>query len=203
MNDASDKLDKSDKRRALLDATCRVIARRGVRGLRVEQVAEEAGTSTALIYYHFKNRRGLLAGAMAHVNERADRYTDPLAGGDGDGDGWDRPAADLLREVVLREVQDTPEVRANSAVWGEMCAAAVFDESLRPLVAESTRRWNADLAEIIRDGRRDGSIPAGTDPETTAERLTALVEGVGARWLAGVMTTEAAHAVLRDAVDAL
>ncbi|MZE52785.1 TetR family transcriptional regulator, partial [Streptomyces sp. SID5770] len=40
----------------ILEAAARVIARRGVRGLRVEELAAEAGVSTALIYYHFKDR---------------------------------------------------------------------------------------------------------------------------------------------------
>ncbi|CAM3704419.1 TetR family transcriptional regulator C-terminal domain-containing protein [Nocardiopsis gilva] len=142
---------------------------------------------------------------MAYVDERATRYTTPSAEGTGDesGSGRDGSAADLLREIVLREVQDTPEVRGNSAVWGEMRAAAVFDASLRPLVAEATGRWNAALAAIIRDGQSDGSVPSGVDPARAAARLTTMIEGVSSRWLAGVMTTDEAHALLRDAVDAL
>ncbi|MYV72610.1 TetR family transcriptional regulator, partial [Streptomyces sp. SID1046] len=46
----------SDRRRAILEGAARVIARRGVRGLRVSDLAAEAGVSTALIYYHFKDR---------------------------------------------------------------------------------------------------------------------------------------------------
>ena len=48
-----------------------MIARRGVRGLRVEQVAAEAGVAVSLIYYYFDNRNGLVRATLEHANERA------------------------------------------------------------------------------------------------------------------------------------
>ncbi|WP_425558559.1 helix-turn-helix domain-containing protein, partial [Kitasatospora albolonga] len=42
----------SDRRTEILRAATRVISRRGVRGLRVAELATEAGVSAALIYYH-------------------------------------------------------------------------------------------------------------------------------------------------------
>lgn len=65
----------SDRRTAILEAAATVIARRGVRGLRVEELAVEAGVSKALIYYHFEDRTGLLRRTLAFVNNRAERYT--------------------------------------------------------------------------------------------------------------------------------
>jgi len=43
----------TDRRTAILEGAARVIARRGVRGLRMEELAAEAGVSTALCDYHF------------------------------------------------------------------------------------------------------------------------------------------------------
>lgn len=43
----------SDRQTLILEAPIRVTAQSGVRGLRVEKLAAEAGISTALIYYHF------------------------------------------------------------------------------------------------------------------------------------------------------
>ena len=40
-----------ERREAILTAAARVIARSGVRGLRVEEVASEAGVSPPLLYY--------------------------------------------------------------------------------------------------------------------------------------------------------
>jgi AcrR family transcriptional regulator len=60
-----------DSREAILAAVARVIARRGVRGLRVEDVATEAEVSAPLLYYHFGNRAGLVKAALEHAGERA------------------------------------------------------------------------------------------------------------------------------------
>ncbi|MFD7962361.1 TetR/AcrR family transcriptional regulator [Streptomyces zaomyceticus] len=70
-----------DRRRTILEAAARVIARRGVRGLRVEELAAEAGVSKALVYYHFEDRAGLLRSTLEFIGDRAERYThrDPPA----------------------------------------------------------------------------------------------------------------------------
>jgi len=49
-----------DRRRLILDSAIGVIARTGVRGLRVEAVAAEAGVAVSLIYYYFGSRKGLV-----------------------------------------------------------------------------------------------------------------------------------------------
>jgi AcrR family transcriptional regulator len=169
----------SERQRAILDAAVRVIARTGVRGLRVEQLAAEAGISTALIYYHFGDRAGLLRRTLEHVSDRAADYT--------------QPAADV-ETMLLQEMQDTEAVRTNSTAWGELRASAVFNDELRDTLAESTRVWTAEVADAISQVRPDA--PA-TD---AAERLTALVEGLSERWLSGSITLDRARELLRGAV---
>lgn len=90
-----------DRPTQILEAAARLIARSGVRGLRVEQVSAEAGVSTALIYYHFKDRAGLLRRTLEFINRRAIRYTDAAL------DSSDAPLAQLT-EMLLLEFQETP-----------------------------------------------------------------------------------------------
>ncbi|QNS08405.1 TetR/AcrR family transcriptional regulator [Streptomyces xanthii] len=115
-----------DRRRAILEGAARVIARRGVRGLRMDELATEAKVSTALIYYHFKDRAGTLRHTLEFISERAERYTsvegDALAPQD---------AQQKLEQTLLLEFQDAPEVRENSTVWGELRASAIFEPELR------------------------------------------------------------------------
>ncbi|PJM98989.1 TetR family transcriptional regulator [Streptomyces sp. CB01201] len=184
----------STRRAKLLEATCRVIALRGVRGLRVEDVAAEAGVSKTLIYYHFRDRAGLVTSALEYVNDRAEGYAD-IAEDD------DSLARDLLLRLLAAEFQDDPAVRENSAVWAEVRAAATFDEALRPVLTALTERWLVDLAELIADGQDDGTIPASVDSRAAAIRLTALVEGLSGRWLAGLVTTSEARAHVEAALD--
>ncbi|SKW13398.1 Putative transcriptional regulator, TetR family [Mycobacteroides abscessus subsp. massiliense] len=56
---------------AILQASAAAIAENGVRGLRVSDVAQVAGVSSGLLYYHFKDRDGLLAAALTYINDQA------------------------------------------------------------------------------------------------------------------------------------
>ncbi|MFE0020992.1 TetR/AcrR family transcriptional regulator, partial [Amycolatopsis sp. NPDC059021] len=119
----------SERQKAILDAAVRVIAHTGVRGLRVEKLAAEADISTALIYYHFGNRAGLLRRALEHINDRAAAYTQHPATEATD-------PRDELEQLLLLEIQDTEAVRTNSTAWGELRASAVFTDDLREPLAE-------------------------------------------------------------------
>jgi AcrR family transcriptional regulator len=203
----------ADRRVIILEAATRMIAQAGVRGLRVERIAEAAGVSTALIYYHFTDRAGLLRETLAFIADRADRYTMP------DPDSLD--ARTVLEQVLLRELQDTEDVRENSTAWGELRSTAIFEDYLRDPLRESTRQWIADITELTAKALAEQSPspvpdtspvpdastadPAVTtastaDPAAIAERLTALVEGLSERWLSGSIPLTRAQHMLRDSI---
>ncbi|MEU9075208.1 TetR/AcrR family transcriptional regulator [Kitasatospora sp. NPDC048538] len=184
----------SDRRTGILKAATRVIARRGVRGLRMGELATEAGVSTSLIYYHFTDRAGILRETLEFISDRADHYTaepDPSEQGS-------TPRADLER-VLLLELQDTAEVRENSTAWGELRATAVFETELRDDLARTTHTWVHDIAELLARANPTGTAPAHA---AAAERLTALIEGLSVRWLSGSLPLDHARLLLRDAIDA-
>ncbi|MEV7603641.1 TetR/AcrR family transcriptional regulator [Kitasatospora sp. NPDC089797] len=184
----------SDRRTGILQAATRVIARRGVRGLRMGELAAEAGVSTALIYYHFHDRAGVLRQTLEYISDRADHYT----ADDQPPDGRVRdPRADL-EQVLLLELQDTTEVRENSTAWGELRATAVFEPDLRQDLARSTHTWVHDVAELLAHADPAGTAPAHA---AAAERLTALVEGLSVRWLSGSLPVDQARRLLRGAIE--
>ncbi|MFI0924320.1 TetR/AcrR family transcriptional regulator [Streptomyces sp. NPDC021012] len=192
----------TDRRRAILEGAARVIARRGVRGLRMEELATEAGVSTALIYYHFKDRAGVLRHTLEFISDRADRYTSD-ASGPGHPDGHDGPdgprdALQELEQSLLLEFQDLPEVRENSTAWGELRASAIFEPELREDLARATLTWIYDVADLL--GRIRPSTPA---PALTAaaERLTGLLEGLSTRWLSGALPLDHARELVKEAVS--
>ncbi|MEU7603247.1 TetR family transcriptional regulator [Streptomyces sp. NPDC040724] len=185
----------ADRQALILEAAVRVIARNGVRGLRVEELAAEAGVSTALIYYHFKDRAGLVQRTLAFISDRATGYTDEALKDTED-------ARAVLLQLLLSELQDTPRVRENSTAWGELRASAIFDTDLRATLAESTRSWSQDTADAISDAQAAGLADLHVTPLDAAERLTALVEGLSERWLSGSLSLERARELLTGAVDA-
>ncbi|MER8048148.1 TetR/AcrR family transcriptional regulator [Streptomyces sp. NPDC094032] len=181
-----------DRRTAILEGAARVIARRGVRGLRVEELAAEAGVSTALIYYHFKDRAGILRHTLEFISDRADRYT----ADEECPDGPFAPHQELERSLLL-EFQDLAEVRENSTAWGELRASAVFEPELRPDLARAGLTWVHEIAALLAQACPTAPAPTLT---ASAERLTALLEGLSTRWLTHTLTAPHARALMREAV---
>jgi AcrR family transcriptional regulator len=183
----------TSRRTALLDAAVLAIARRGVRGLRVEEVAADAGVSVALLYYHFGNRSGLLETALQYVSDRAERYVAAAVRGGTN-------ALERLEARLLGELQDVAEVKDNSTAWGELRWAAVFEPDLQPAVAELTLNWVNEIAEEVAAVARELNLSLPTDAHAAAERLIALVEGLSGRWLTGAMPLPHARELLAEGI---
>jgi AcrR family transcriptional regulator len=182
----------SDRRTALLAAAVEEIALKGTRGMRVEEVAKRAQVSPALIYHHFGDRATLLQSALVYVGERA-TYTEQ-----GEGTAREKLLANLLDEI-----QDDPAVRTNSTAWGELRDSAIFNEALRPAIWDLTNRWAEDVAKLIKDGSADGSMNASLNSHQLGVQMTAAVEAISTRWLAGFFSTAVARAHLEAMVEAL
>lgn len=61
----STRLDRDDRRDALLDAAAEIVASTGADAVSMEAVAERAGVSRPLVYKHFANRNELLEALYA------------------------------------------------------------------------------------------------------------------------------------------
>ena len=183
-------------RQAIVAATVAAVAERGVRGMRVEDVAARAGVSTALLYYHYGDRLTLIRAALDEANAQAPSGV--LRGRHGGA-----TAFEAVRDALLREFGEEPAIRANSIVWNEVSASAVFEPELRDDLRRVIAEWNGWVAEAIAAGIEEGSIRAGIDPGETAALLTSVVEGLSLRWLAGSLEQERARALCRDAIDAI
>lgn len=195
-----------DARERILGACERAIARAGIRGFRMQDVARDAGVSIGLLAYHFGDRDGLLQAALDHVTEQAaDRASrSPNA----------TTAVARLAALLCSEFGDDPEIRAGSTAWNELRALAVFEPAQATAVARSTAAWQARVRELVgevarehgRAGRAPVNADTGRDVSTEANgdadalNLTALVEGLSGRWLTGQLTAAEAQAAVRSAL---
>ena len=128
---------------------------------------------------------------LEHANERAATRTT---------DGGSVSGRERAERSLLAELDDGDHVRDTSVVWGEVLASAVFEPDLRDQLREASAAWIGARGERDRRGRRGGSIPGDVDAQACAERLTALVDGLSARWLAGLVTRERARELLAAAI---
>lgn len=180
-----------DRSTDIVAATCRVIARLGMHDFRVEDVAIEASVSPALVYYYFNTRDRLIRRAFEFADARSSVNVAP-EGASG---------AEQVRLALLNEVSGTPEARENWVIWGEAAAAAVFDEGLRKSLTLWAERWVGGIADLIRQGQKDGSIDKGVGADDVAEFLTSVVDSMGWRWLIGGITLDRAHEVIARSIE--
>ncbi len=184
----------SDKLTQILTAATTCIARNGVRGMRVNDVAAEAGVSPGLLYYHFTDRAGLLAATLDYINKQVSKNDVPSSLHDAE----DRDR--YLRHLLLDEIKDDADVRRNSVAWNELRACSIFEPELAEPLSRTTADWNHEITQAILAVAEGASEK---EAATTAELLTCLVEGISGRWLNGFITTEHAHSLLATAIDAL
>jgi AcrR family transcriptional regulator len=182
-----------ERRQAIVEAAARSIARHGIAGLRVQQVAAEAGVSVALLYYHYGDRNGLVKAAFEYASEQAPSTALRVAADS-------RSGYQALETALLAELDDDPVVRDAAIVWGEVSARAAVDPDFRPIVATITRAWAVTVAGVIERGMGDGSIRDVGDPGALAQRVITLVDGLCVRWLAGALTLDEARELLRSAL---
>jgi AcrR family transcriptional regulator len=185
----------TDAREAIVASVARLIARKGVRGLRVEEVAADADVSPALLYYHYGSRSGLIRAALERASQKV--AEEPIALDDGEGNGYHRVERSLLSEFAEDET-----VRDNAAVWSEVNASAVFDDSLRGDLEAANEAWRGALEECILVGIADGSIRSDIEPSAVAEVLASLVDGLCGRWLAGSLAPAEARRLVRITLSA-
>jgi AcrR family transcriptional regulator len=169
-----------EREEAILVAACRVIAQSGAAGLRMSEVAREAGVSSALLHYYFATRRELLARAFAFADTRVDAHVLALVGVEGSG-------RDRLEALLGAYLSPDPVVTEDWVVWSELWRSARFDATLRELLHKADLEWVGQVAALLREGVSDGSIDASIEIDDSAIRLISLVDGLGTRVLAGVL----------------
>lgn len=157
------------KRREVLEATLRLLAREGPRAITHRAVAEEAGTSLRATTYYFASRDELLEEALRHYAELAIERFDAIASAF--ATPTDDPlglASRLLSATILSDLDD-PQ--------GGLVAEfeLVLEIARRPALEATYRVWQARLEEMLaRYARVLGSNHAELDARLVLATLRGL-----------------------------
>ncbi|MCX4473645.1 TetR family transcriptional regulator [Micromonospora sp. NBC_01655] len=153
---------------ALLRTACDVITERGLANTRTADVAQAAGVSQALVFYHFATKERLLAQAFEYAVEQDLARLDAVI----------RSSASPL--VKLRRMLKLYAPTGRSTSWSMWIDG--WSESLRaPELEKVSRRldlrWREDLTAVISDGVREGTFECA-DPAGAAWRINAVMDGL-------------------------
>lgn len=159
--------DPDERRRRILAAAIAVLRDRGFTGTRVADIATTAGTSPALVLYHFSSLADVLVAALESVEE--DYYLEL-----GDGNGLD--PRDRLVQMALTSAEGGPAF-GDWRLWIEVWVRSLHDDRIDALRRASDRRWRAAITAVVEDGLADGIFSAG-DAGRTALRIACLMDGL-------------------------
>ena len=160
------------RRRQILKAAVQVIAEKGLCDTGIKDVADQAGTSPALVIYYFGKKDVLLAEALSFADEQFYAQT-------ADAVAELTSARDRLVELVrcscsVGEAEDDFD---EWVLWLDLWARAPRDPDVARDRAAMDRRWRATIGEIVRAGQATGEF-AALDADAFALRLGALIDGL-------------------------
>jgi AcrR family transcriptional regulator len=184
----------ADRVADILQATCRVVVREGAHGLRMASVAREAGVSKALLHYYFTTRQELLGAAFAYSSERWDEaVAGQLARA--------TTGAERVERYLLASVDPSGPFGDHRALWNEVWSSLRIDEDLRPAVERTYRAWLERLAELIDEGREDGSVPQSVDARAAGWRLAAVADGLDSMLYLGLVDRRHARLLVGQSLE--
>ncbi|KQW14086.1 TetR family transcriptional regulator [Streptomyces sp. Root369] len=162
------RLTVAERREELLRAAIEQIEARGVAAVRIADVASALGVSNALVLYHFATKEKLVAAAFTYAAEDDLAHLRKLLG---------RRTSALRRlRAAVRWYAPTGQAKG-WRLWIEGWAVALREPALQEVTRDLDRRWKAALAEVIAEGVAAGEFRC-PDPQATALRLTALLDGL-------------------------
>jgi AcrR family transcriptional regulator len=161
---------KADVRREeILRATCREVIARGFASTRVGDVAAALGVSSGLVFYHFARKENLLGEAFRYA---AEEHLDGLAAtARGGGSALER--LDRILRLYFPAGSSAAWV-----LWIDAWSQALRDPELADISRQLDLRWKQTMAAVIAEGVAAGEFTC-PDPDATAWRLTALLDGLG------------------------
>lgn len=140
---------KEQRRKRLIDAAWRCVARGGYRNLSVDDVCVEAGLSKGAFYTYFDQKQDLL---LALLEDDAAGLTDLVAGA-AEGSAGVEQIRRFVAGVVDRGA-DSAAVQLRADLWAEIAS----DESLRVRFLETMQHRRARLAELIAEATEAGEF---------------------------------------------
>ncbi len=162
-----------DERRAAIVAAARaVMARRGIAGTTVRDVAAELGTSSGLIHHYYASMDDLLAEAFEQA-ARAD-LVEVLEGLSQGRDAVEKLA--MFFDTYDRGMRDSSG-DFGMQIWLDAWAEAARRPALRRTSRRLNEEWQRALAGVLSAGVAEGHMQCD-DPDASAWRVLSLLDGL-------------------------
>lgn len=167
--------DPEERRRRILVAAIDVVKDRGFAGTRVSDIAAVAGTSPALVLYHYSSLADVLVAALTWSDEawyaELEQSLDAL------------DPVDALVRLAAATAENGAEF-GDWALWLEVWVRARHDARVEEVRAALDARWRALLRDLVTSGVTRGEFEA-PDADQAAFRLASSMDGLAVQAVLG------------------
>ena len=148
------------RKRQIVQVALETIGQYGVQGATIARIAKGAGITTAALYTHFENRQAILLAALDAVYDKIFKTH---------RSSTTENAVQRLREICEyhAELIATQGTAGHAHLFLEFVAAASEDD-LREALREKQLAAVKDMALIVDEGKRQGTIAEDIDSEDVA-----------------------------------
>ncbi len=180
------------RREQLVHAACQVMARRGVRGLRIKDVAAESGVSPGLVSYYFPDLAQLIFEVHQHAVERfywaRRRRVEELAS----------PIA-ALRRLAYDGIPQSPDDVVPRAL-NALHVYASHNDAHAVLMTQLFDREVSLYAEVLQRGADAGAFQLTQPPRSIGIQAVAIEDAMGLHVVArnAMLDRDSAAAALID-----
>lgn len=161
-----------ESRERIVVAARRLVAKQGVHASTMRAIAAEAGVTTGAVTHYFTDKADLMLAVITHNNELIARTIGKAASG---RRGLDALAAAMEALLPLDE-EMLRSWTVLTAFWGQGPARQFVSAEGSSLGYLGLRSY---VVSLLSDAVGDGDVPSDTDVEHEAERIIALMGGIG------------------------
>jgi AcrR family transcriptional regulator len=162
-------VDHDERRLELVDATWRIIARHGLEGATMREIAMEAGFANGALKPYFPTKDTLLEFAFSHVFNRTNQRIAEVTQG--------QSGLSALRAFCL-EVLPLDEERVNEArIVIPFWQKAVNDPQKALIHQQSMAEWLAVIRRCLVEARDAGDVCTGVGDDALAGQLLNMLLG--------------------------
>lgn len=156
-----------------LDKAIPVLCERGFHGASINDLADGMQLTVGSIYKAFKDKRGVFLAALDRQSSLRNAQLRKAV--KAAKSGRDGVRAALLFYVGLSQGAEGAQ---GCLIVSTAVGLATFDAEIAERARDSFRRRETFMAELVRRGQSDGSIPASVDSEGTARLMLCLLQGL-------------------------
>lgn len=160
------------RRQELVQAAYQLIAAKGFEGLRVRDVAADAGVNIATLHYYFNSKEDLIRGVVEYMIHMFLTLKAPIPVESSE------TASQKMQRIFLDlqyQLQQAPQM---FVVFTELHLRSQRDPVMRVILRNVNEAWQAQIEAICQEGVHQGIFRPDLEVHRAASEVIALIKGI-------------------------